>query len=91
MIGAISRAKDELADRNGTASWRSQMIDTAADDEAAKEGQKALEVARVLTLPAETRGHGVIDFRRSGHASGAASAGRADDPPLPSRDVATTC
>ena len=64
MLGAISRAKDELAGPERYRELAQRMVDAAADDEDALEaGEKALEVARVYELYQQTLAkHGAVDF-----------------------------
>lgn len=63
MIGAISRAKDELVGPDRYRELAQNMIDAAADDDARKAGEKAREVARVYELYQEKlEAHGAVDF-----------------------------
>jgi DNA helicase II / ATP-dependent DNA helicase PcrA len=63
MLGAISRAKDELARPERYRELAQRMVDAASDDDAHEDGEKALEVARVYELYQETLAkHGAVDF-----------------------------
>ncbi|UJR83678.1 Hypothetical protein I5071_57470 [Sandaracinus amylolyticus] len=63
MLGAISRAKDELAGPERYRELAQLMVDTATDDDAREAGEKALEVARVYELYQRTLAkHGALDF-----------------------------
>lgn len=63
MLGAISRAKDELAGPERYRELAQRMVDAATDDDAREDGEKALEVARVYELYQQTLAkHGAIDF-----------------------------
>jgi len=63
ILGAISRAKDDLVTPEVYASFAQAMLDNSRDEDAKLAAQKALEVARVYAIYQKTlkeRGH--VDF-----------------------------
>jgi superfamily I DNA/RNA helicase len=63
IVGAISRAKDELADPVRYRSLAEEMLRKAADEDDRVAAEKCLEVARVYELYEEAlRTHGAVDF-----------------------------
>ena len=63
IVGAISRAKDELADPRRYRSLAEAMLQKARDDDAREAAEKCLEVAHVYQLYEQAlRDHGAMDF-----------------------------
>lgn len=63
VLGAISRAKDEMADVASYRALAQSMFDAATTDESTESAQKCLEIAEIYSRYEEAkRKHGAVDF-----------------------------